>query len=177
MKFCSLCGSDRIVFEMPEGDQRLRYVCKACGEVHYQNPKIVCGTLPVWEGKVLLCKRGIEPRFGKWTLPAGFMENGESVPEGALRETAEEALTAIRNPQLLSVLSVPAISQVHMMFWGEMPEQKFGTTPESTEVALFAEEDIPWDDIAFRTVSTTLKHFFKCRQQGGYPLLVETLVR
>ena len=152
-------------------------MCKACGEVHYQNPKIVCGTVPIWQGKVLLCKRGIEPRFGKWTLPAGFMENGESVPEGALRETAEEALTTVNNPQLLSVLSVPAISQVHMMFLGELSTPQFGTTPESTEVALFAEVEIPWDDIAFRTVSTTLKHYFQCRSTGNYPLLVDTLVR
>ncbi len=177
MKFCSHCGSGRIQFETPEGDQRARYVCKACGEVHYQNPKIVCGTVPIWQGKVLLCKRGIEPRFGKWTLPAGFMENGESVPEGALRETTEEALAVVLSPQLLTVLSVPAISQVHMMFWGELPAAQFGTTPESTEVALFAEEEIPWEDLAFGTVSTTLKHYFACRRAGNFSLLVDTLVR
>jgi ADP-ribose pyrophosphatase YjhB (NUDIX family) len=176
MKFCSVCGSDRIAFEMPEGDQRLRYICKACGEVHYQNPKIVCGTVPIWQGKVLLCKRGIEPRFGKWTLPAGFMENGESVPDGALRETAEEALTSVNAPQLLTVLSVPQINQVHMMFWGELPALEFGVTPESTQVELFAEEEIPWNEIAFRTVSTTLKHFFKCRKDGHYSLLVDSIL-
>jgi ADP-ribose pyrophosphatase YjhB (NUDIX family) len=145
--------------------------------VHYQNPRVICGTLPVWDGKVLLCKRAIEPRYGYWTLPAGFMENGETVEEGALRETHEEAMTRITAPQLLTVLSVPAINQVHMMFWGHMPEGSFATTPESLEVRLFEEPEIPWSEIAFRTVKTTLEHYFLCRRNGQFPVLVDHIVR
>lgn len=177
MKFCSSCGSDRIAYEIPAGDQRARFVCKACGEIHYQNPRVICGTLPVWEGKVLLCKRAIEPRYGFWTLPAGFMENGETVEEGALRETQEEANATIVRPQLLAVLSVPAINQVHMMFWGAMPNSSFSPTPESLEVQLFGEQEIPWSKVAFRTVKTTLEHYFRCRRTGQYPVLVEQIVR
>ncbi len=177
MKFCSSCGSGAIVFEVPEGDNRARFTCKACGEIHYQNPRVICGTLPVWEDKVLLCKRAIEPRLGYWTLPAGFMENGESVVEGALRETHEEALATVNAPQLLAVLSVPAIHQVHMMFWGAMPSPTFGITPESLEVQLFAQHEIPTSEIAFRTVKTTLDHYFTCRAEGKFPVLVQTIVR
>jgi ADP-ribose pyrophosphatase YjhB (NUDIX family) len=175
MKFCPNCGVSPVAHEVPEGDNRLRHICRACGEIHYSNPKIVCGTLPVWQGKVLLCKRAIEPRYGKWTLPAGFMENGESVLDGALRETHEEALTRVNAPQLLTVLSVPMINQVHMMFWGEMPSHDFGVTPESLAVQLFTEDEIPWDEIAFRTVKTTLEHYFACRRAGDYTLHVSTI--
>jgi ADP-ribose pyrophosphatase YjhB (NUDIX family) len=150
-------------------------VCPDCGTVHYKNPLIVCGVVPVFEDKILLCKRGIEPRFGKWTLPAGFMEIEESVEEGAQRELYEEAVANVELGPLLSVLSVPRIGQVHMMYLGTLAEPKFETTPESTEVRLYAESDIPWDELAFRTVSETLKHFLACRRAGEYPLLRQTL--
>ncbi len=170
MKFCSACGSADIGLRIPDGDHRERYVCSNCSTVHYENPLIVCGVVPVFEDRVMLCRRGIEPRYGKWTLPAGFMENGESVEEGAQRELLEEAAATVTLGPLLTVLSVPYISQVHMMYLGTMSEPKFATTPESTEIALFAENDIPWKELAFRTVKTALEHFFECRRSGEFTL-------
>ena len=170
MKFCSACGSADIALITPAGDHRERYVCPACATVHYENPKIVCGVIPVFADKVMLCRRGIEPRFGKWTLPAGFMENGETVEEGAERELYEEAVATVSLGPLLTVLSVPYISQVHMMYLGTMSEAKYATTPESTEIALFSEQDIPWKELAFRTVKTALEHYFECRRNGEFTL-------
>ena len=175
MKFCSACGSAAIALSVPEGDHRERYVCPACGTVHYKNPLIVCGVVPVFEDKVMLCRRGIEPRFGKWTLPAGFMENGETVEEGAERELFEEAVATVTLGPLLTVLSVPYISQVHMMYLGTLHlgvngEGKFATTPESTEIKLFTEAEIPWKELAFRTVKTALEHYFECRRSGEFTL-------
>ena len=170
MKFCSVCGSADIALTVPSGDQRARYVCPACGTVHYENPKIVCGVVPVFEDKVMLCRRGIEPRLGKWTLPAGFMENEETVEEGAQRELFEEAVSIVALGPLLTVISVPHISQVHMMYLGTMVEPKFATTPESTEIQLFTEAEIPWNELAFRTVKTALEHFFECRKTGKFTL-------
>ena len=170
MKFCSTCGSAAIALIIPDGDQRERYVCPACGTVHYSNPKIVCGVVPIFEDKVMLCLRGIEPRLGKWTLPAGFMENGETVEEGAVRELFEEAVATVTLGPLLTILSVPYISQVHMMYLGEMSEPKFATTPESTEIRLFTEPEIPWPQIAFRTVKMALEHYFECRRSGEFTL-------
>ncbi len=175
MKFCSECGSGNMTRRVPEGDHRVRYVCPDCGTVHYKNPLVVCGVVPVWDNKVLLCKRGIEPRYGKWTLPAGFMELEESVEEGAQRELLEESEATVELGELLSVLSVPRIGQVHMMYAGAMREPKFATTPESTEVRLYEEHEIPWDELAFRTVSATLKHFFECRRKGEFSVLRDTL--
>jgi ADP-ribose pyrophosphatase YjhB (NUDIX family) len=177
MKFCSACGSDKVVFEIPEGDNRRRFICRECGAIHYKNPLVVCGTVPIWNDQVLLCRRAIEPRLGYWTLPAGFMENGESVPEGAARETQEESLAALKSPQLLTLLSVPAINQVHAMFWSELVSPDFGVTPESTEVALFSRAQIPWGELAFLTVKRTLEHFFECKDNGKYTVLVETIQR
>ncbi|TAG76796.1 MAG: NUDIX hydrolase [Burkholderiales bacterium] len=175
MKFCSECGSGNLARSVPEGDHRIRYVCPDCGTVHYKNPLIVCGVVPVFEDRILLCKRGIEPRFGKWTLPAGFMELEESVEEGAQRELYEEAVATVELGPLLSVISVPRIGQVHMMYLGDLAEPKFATTPESTEVCLFQESEIPWEELAFRTVSTTLKHYFECRRSGDFSLLRDSL--
>ena len=170
MKFCSVCGSADIALTVPEGDQRSRYVCPSCGTVHYSNPKIVCGVVPVFEDKVMLCLRGIEPRKGKWTLPAGFMENEETVEEGAQRELYEEAVSTVALGPLLTVISVPHISQVHMMYLGTMVEPKFAVTPESTEIKLFTEAEIPWGELAFRTVKTALEHYFECRRTGEFML-------
>jgi ADP-ribose pyrophosphatase YjhB (NUDIX family) len=163
MKFCSECAQP-ISQLVPEGDNRQRYVCISCDTIHYQNPRIVAGTLPTYQGKVLLCKRAIEPRKGYWTLPAGFMENGETTEEGALRETLEEANARIQNPQLYTMIAVPHISQVHIFFHGELADLDFSCGPESLEVQLFDEADIPWQALAFPTTSTTLKRFFTDRQ-------------
>lgn len=158
MKYCSLCQSD-IEWKIPAGDNRHRHVCSSCDTIFYDNPRMVAGTLPVYEGRILLCKRAIEPRLGYWTLPAGFMENGESTEEGALRETWEEAKAKVEIKQLFSMIAVPHISQVHIFFLADLPLPEFDAGEESLEVALFHPDDIPWDEIAFPTVSETLKRY------------------
>ncbi|MCS6997028.1 MAG: NUDIX hydrolase [Casimicrobiaceae bacterium] len=158
MKFCSQCGSGRVALRVPEGDHRERWVCADCGAIHYSNPRVVCGVVARWDGRILLARRGIEPRYGQWTLPAGFMENGETLEEGAMRELWEETRARVRLGPLVAVISVPHIDQVHMMFLGDLIEPVWQPTPESIEVALFAPEEIPWDRLAFRTVRLTLEH-------------------
>ena len=177
MKFCSQCGSASLEFRTPEGDTLPRFVCAACATIHYQNPKIVVGSLPVWEKRILLCKRAIEPRLGLWTLPAGFLENAETLADGALRETLEEAHARVRLGELYTVISLPQINQVYMMFLAELADLDFGPGAESLEVRLFSEEDVPWSEIAFRTIARTLRNFFLDRKQGAFPLHVSALVR
>lgn len=174
MIFCSNCGA-RVEHRVPEGDNRPRYVCPACTTIHYQNPKMVVGTVPEWEDKVLLCKRAIEPRYGFWTLPAGFMENGESVGDAAKRETLEEASARVELFDLFTVFSVPHVDQVHLFYRARLLDLDYAPGTESLEVALFAEHEIPWKDLAFRTVSTTLKHYFADRAAGKFTLHDGTL--
>ena len=174
MKFCSQCGNP-VIQRIPEGDSRLRYVCEHCHAIHYQNPNIVAGCLAVWEGKVLLCRRAIEPRLGFWTLPAGFMENGETMEQAARRETVEEACATLGELELYMLVDVPHINQVHVFFRGELPAPEFAAGIESLEVALFDEADIPWSDLAFMTVRRTLECFFADRQQQLYPVRTEAL--
>ena len=162
---------------MPDGDSLPRHVCEACGEIHYQNPKIVVGCLPEWQGRVLLCKRAIEPRLGLWTLPAGFLENGETVAAGAARETLEEASARVDIDGLYSLISLPQISQVYMMFRARLVDVDFGPGPESLDVRLFDEEEIPWDRIAFRTIGRTLRNWFLDRKRDAFPLHVSSLER
>ncbi|MCD8523912.1 MAG: NUDIX hydrolase [Saccharospirillaceae bacterium] len=159
MKYCSQCASE-MSFTIPAGDNRPRFVCSACHTIFYQNPRIVAGTLPIHNGQVLLCRRAIEPRRGFWTLPAGFMENGESTEQAALRETWEEARAHVELQSLFSMITVPHIDQVHIFFLAVLPHAEFGAGEESLEVALFKEEDIPWQELAFPTVSQTLKRYF-----------------
>lgn len=149
---------------IPEGDNRERFVCGACQTIHYQNPNAVVGTIPLHidaagEPKVLLARRGIEPRHGYWTLPAGFLENGETSFEGALRETLEETCAQVQNLQLYRVLNVVRTNQIHIFFRAELPEAKFATTEESTEVELFSFDSIPWRQLAFPTVHKALEDF------------------
>jgi ADP-ribose pyrophosphatase YjhB (NUDIX family) len=165
MKFCSVCAQE-VVHEIPAGDNRLRYCCRQCGTIHYQNPRLVVGTVTAWEDKVLLCKRAIEPRYGYWTLPAGFMENGESTGEGAARETLEEAGARIELGELYSMIDVPHVEQVHVFYLARLLHLDFEPGPESLEAKLFAEHEIPWESIAFRTVGQTLKWFFEDRRNG-----------
>jgi len=165
MKFCSQCGSD-VEHKIPEDDNRPRYVCVKCDIIHYQNPNIVAGTIPLNGEKVLLCRRAIEPRYGFWTLPAGFMENQETTTEAAIRETWEEAEAKVEINALYSVINVPQIDQVHMFFLANMLDDKFGAGPESLETQLFSEDEIPWDELAFPTVKKTLKLFFEERKNG-----------
>ncbi|WP_428240435.1 NUDIX hydrolase [Gynuella sp.] len=164
MKFCSECAAPLIV-EVPEGDHRPRHVCPKCSTIHYQNPRIIVGTLPVHQGKIMLCRRGIEPRIDLWTLPGGFMENDESLAEGALRETWEESKARVEIEQLISVISLPIVDQVHCFYLANMPIAEYSTTEESTEIELFAPADIPWQEIAFETVKTTLQHYLDSVQQ------------
>jgi ADP-ribose pyrophosphatase YjhB (NUDIX family) len=175
VKFCSHCGSSQLDFRVPDGDTLTRYVCTACATIHYQNPKVVVGCLPVWEDLVLLCKRAIEPRRGLWTLPAGFLENGETLAAGALRETIEEANACVEIADLYTMISLPHISQVYVMFRARLLGLDFGPGPESLDVRLFREEDVPWSDLAFRTITRTLRNYFLDRKLGAFPVHVSAL--
>jgi ADP-ribose pyrophosphatase YjhB (NUDIX family) len=156
------------LLRVPEGDNLPRHSCDACGTIHYVNPRLVIGSLPVWEERVLLCRRAIEPRRGFWTLPAGFMELGETTEQAALRETLEEANARVELDGLYTMLSVPHAEQVHLFFRARLLDLDFSAGTESLEVALFKEAEIPWKEIAFRTVLTTLQHFFADRGAGNY---------
>ena len=168
MKFCSECAH-AVTLTIPPDDNRPRFVCKQCGVIHYQNPKMVIGSIPVWdlEGtpKILLCKRAIEPRVGFWTLPAGFMENNETTSDAARRETEEEAGARVDLHDLFSLINVPHVHQVHLFYRATLLDLDYQAGIESLEVQLFAEADIPWADIAFPTVSETLRLFFTDLQQ------------
>ena len=165
INFCCVCGAP-VVQRVPAGDSLLRHVCDHCNAIHYSNPKLVVGTLPVWEDRVLLCRRAIEPRLGKWTLPAGFMENNETVAAAAVRETVEESGAHIELGDIFTLISVPHISQVHVVYQARLLDLDFAPGEETLEVALFSEAEIPWDEIAFRTISMTLRHFFGDRRSG-----------
>ena len=167
MKFCSNCGAT-VMLRIPEGDTLPRHVCDACSSIHYLNPRMVVGCIPEWEDRILLCKRAIEPRYGYWTLPAGFMENGETVAQAAMRETLEEAHARVELHPIYSMFSVPHVSQVHVFYRAKLLDLDFGAGVESLEVKLFSEDEIPWDDLAFRTVSTTLKHYYADRKTGSF---------
>ena len=177
MKFCSLCGSSALEFRIPEGDTLPRYLCSACRTVHYQNPKVVVGCLPVWHEQVLLCKRAIEPRRGLWTLPAGFLENGETITAGAERETVEEANAHIDIGPLYTMISLPHINQLYVLFRARLVDLDFGPGEESLEVRLFDEADIPWGELAFRTIGRTLRNFLLDRKLGSFPVHVSALDR
>jgi len=177
MKFCSHCGSSALEQRIPEGDTLPRWVCGACGTIHYQNPKIVVGCLPDWDGRVLLCRRAIDPRHGLWTLPAGFLENGETIVAGAARETVEEAQARVEVGALYTVISLPYINQVYVMFRARLLDRGFGPGPESLEVRLFDEDDVPWNELAFRTIARTLRNYFLDRKLGKFPVHVSALER
>jgi ADP-ribose pyrophosphatase YjhB (NUDIX family) len=175
VKFCSHCGSSQLEIRVPDGDTLNRYVCAACATIHYQNPKVVVGCLPVWEDLVLLCKRAIEPRRGLWTLPAGFLENGETLAAGALRETLEEASARVEIGDLYTMISLPHISQIYVMFRAGLLDLEFRPGSESLDVRLFREEDVPWGDLAFRTITRTLRNYFLDRKLGAFPVHVSAL--
>lgn len=174
MKFCSQCGNP-VQLIIPEGDNRERHVCTHCAHVHYQNPRIIAGTLPFQGDAILLCRRAIEPRKGFWTLPAGFMENGETTFEAACRETLEEAAAPVDLQGLYTIFNLPHISQVYMFFMASLTEAGFGVGPESLETRLFTEEEIPWTELAFPTVYKTLKYYFNDRKNGAFPVRIEDI--
>jgi ADP-ribose pyrophosphatase YjhB (NUDIX family) len=169
INFCCTCGAP-VAFRLPPGDNQARHVCDACGIIHYRNPRLVVGSLPVWQDRVLLCRRAIEPRIGMWTLPAGFMENGETMAEAALRETREEANAHVELDGLFTMISVPHINQVHVIYRARLPTPDFSVGQETLEIALFEEQQIPWQEIAFRTVAMTLRHYFDDRRRGNFPI-------
>jgi ADP-ribose pyrophosphatase YjhB (NUDIX family) len=164
---CRACGA-RTEYRVPPDDNRERAICSACGEIHYENPINVVGTIPVWGEQVLLCRRAIEPRHGLWTLPAGFLELGESTSAGALRETEEEAGAHVELEALFTVLNVVRVGQVHLFYRARMVDTHLAPGPETLEARLFREDEVPWDQIAFRTVRQTLEHFFADRRQGRF---------
>ena len=168
IKHCRNCGA-AVVYRLPDdGDTRERAVCPACDTIHYENPLNVVGTVPYLGDRVLLCKRNIEPGWGKWTLPAGFMELAETTAEGAARETDEEAGAQIEMEALFTVISVPRVGQVHLFFRARLLGDVFAPGHETIEARLFQEDEIPWDEIAFRTVKETLRHFFEDRRNGEF---------
>jgi ADP-ribose pyrophosphatase YjhB (NUDIX family) len=165
MKFCSNCGQP-VVHKVPEGDHLPRFVCTACGTIHYENPRIIAGCVIETEGKILLCKRAIEPRLGYWTIPAGFMENGESVQDAAAREAVEEALAEVEIGSLLAIVNVLRAHQVHIMFRARLRNPTFGVGPESLESGLYDESEIPWPQIAFLSVEFALRRYLEDRREG-----------
>ena len=174
IRFCTQCGG-ATVRRPPPGDERERAICATCGAIHYENPKLVVGCIPVWEDKVLLCRRAIEPRYGYWTLPAGFMENAESTADGAARETLEEAGARVHDLQAFALIDVPYVNQVHLYFIAKLQDAQCSSGEESLEARLFTEREIPWDDLSFRTVIETLRHFFADRAAGAFGFHRDTL--
>ena len=176
MNYCSHCGSARLVLKVPTGDCLPRFVCEDCQTIYYQNPKIVTGCIPEWEDKILLCKRAIEPRYGLWTLPAGFMENKETLEQAAMRETWEEAQANVKQLNLYTVISLPHISQVYMMFRAHLGDLTFAPGDESLAVQLFAQDEIPWENLAFPVIHRTLTYYFQDRAKGEFTLHLDQLV-
>ncbi len=175
IKFCTVCGGGTAM-EIPQDDDHKRSVCQSCGEIHYENPNMVVGSIPVFGDSVLLCKRNIEPRKGKWTLPAGFLELNETVQEGAFRETFEETRAKVEILAPYRMFNLVFVGQIYFMFLAKMTEASFGPTTESSEVRLFTEKEIPWDEIAFKVIYETLKDFFADKStSNNYPFLIKEI--
>jgi len=168
-KFCIRCGSV-LALRIPPADDRERHVCDGCGHIHYQNPRVIVCALPCHEDRILLCRRAIEPRYGLWTLPGGFMENGESTLDAAVRETLEEAGARIRIEGLYSLYNVVHINQVHLFFRARLLDLDFCAGDESLEVGMFRARDIPWDAIAFPAVASTLAQYFRDFPSQSFPV-------
>lgn len=174
MSYCKKCGQTTQE-SIPDGDHLPRAVCSSCGYIHYENPKLIVGCIPEWKNKILLCKRAIEPRFGLWTLPAGFMENRETTAAGAARETLEEANANVHDLEAFTLYDIPHISQVYLMFRAKLTAPEYSVSPESSEVQLFDEENIPWDEIAFAAIKQTLRQYFEDRAKGKFSFHVGTI--
>tara|TARA_B100000900_G_scaffold414000_1_gene439397 strand:+ start:155 stop:706 length:552 start_codon:yes stop_codon:yes gene_type:complete len=173
-KYCSYCGS-KTSYRIPEDDNRERAICDECGAIFYENPKVVSGCILEWQDKILLCKRATEPRSGYWTLPAGFLENNETVAEGALRETYEEANAKSNNIELFYMCDLRHISQIYMMYRGLLLDGKYSAGPESEKVQLFTESEIPWEDIAFTVIEKTLKLYYQDKKSGNFSIHFDTI--
>lgn len=168
MKFCSQCGSP-LTFATPPGDDRGRFLCRSCGAIHYENPRLVAGCIPELEDRILLCRRAIEPCYGKWTLPAGYLENGETVSACAERETREETGARVESLAPYRMFNICHINQIYFMFRGRVVSMGDGPGKESLEVMLCAEADVPWEQIAFRVITETLRSYFRDRRTGSFP--------
>jgi len=171
MYFCSNCGNP-LTMKIPSGDDRRRHVCESCGTVHYQNPKMVVGCIPEAGGRILLCKRAIEPRLGKWTLPAGYLENGETVTEGAGREAFEEARARFTALIPYRLFNIRHVNQMYMIFRGQLADNDFAAGEESLTVDLFAESEIPWTELAFKVIAACLADYFTERRRGSFTFQV-----
>ena len=176
MTFCSNCGA-AVALKIPPGDSLPRHVCDACSTIHYQNPKMIVGCIAEWEHRILLCRRAIEPRHGLWTVPAGFMENGETTAQGAARETLEEANARVEIGPLYAMYNIPHINQVYILFRARLLDLDFSAGAESLEVQLFDEADVPWETLAFATVRNTLTHYYADRKAGEYRFHLGTIER
>jgi ADP-ribose pyrophosphatase YjhB (NUDIX family) len=176
MKFCSNCGAT-VSMRIPDGDTLPRHVCDACATIHYQNPKIVAGCIPTWEDKVLLCRRAIEPRYGLWTVPAGFMEKGETTLQAAMRETQEEAGAKVEIEGLCTLFNLPHIDQVYLLYRARLLDLDYAPGHETLETQLFNEAEIPWKEIAFRVIHETLKLYFGDRVAGRHRTHTGDIVR
>lgn len=176
LKFCSACGQP-VTVAVPEGDHLPRFVCTVCKTIHYENPRIIAGCVPEWQGRIVLCRRAIEPRKGYWTIPAGFMENRETIQQAAAREAMEEALARVEIGSILAIVSVLHAHQVHIMFRARLLDPDIGIGPESLEVMLCDEADIPWADIAFRSVEFALRRYLDDRRTGREDLHYDTIDR
>jgi ADP-ribose pyrophosphatase YjhB (NUDIX family) len=168
LNFCSQCGS-RGTYRIPPGDDRLRFVCDTCHIIHYENPKMVVGCIPVWNDNILFCRRAIYPQYGKWTLPAGFLEKGESVEAGARRETLEEAGARVEALRPFALYNLTRIGQVYLIFRGRLVDPDYRAGEESLEVRLFKEDAVPWEDLAFPVIRETLHRYFEDRSTGVFP--------
>ncbi len=176
MNFCSHCGA-KVIVRVPPGDHLPRHICQRCGSVHYQNPKLVTGCIAVWQGRVLLCRRAIEPRLGSWTLPAGFMENNETTAQAAARETREEANAELEDISLYALFNLPHISQVYVMFRAGLRSGQASAGAESLEVGLFPEAQIPWEELAFPVIGESLRLYFEDRRRGRFQMHMGDIVR
>lgn len=174
MKFCSTCGA-QVTLKVPLGDNRPRAVCDGCGAIHYDNPKVVVGCLVVDGTSVLLCRRGIDPRSGFWTLPAGYLEKAETTEQGAVRETWEEARARVDIDSLYTIFDLPYISQIYMFYRARLRDGHFSAGEETVEARVFVERDIPWSELAFPVVERTLKHYFHDRQTDEFPMRMESI--
>jgi ADP-ribose pyrophosphatase YjhB (NUDIX family) len=174
INFCSNCGA-RTDWRIPDGDNLPRAVCDQCDTIHYENPNLIVGCLPEWENRLLLCKRAIEPRNGKWTVPAGFLENGETTAAGAQRETLEEANARVDIIAPYALYNIPHINQIYLLFRARLLDLDFSAGLETEQVELFKEEDVPWDELAFATVRNTLRHYFSDRQNGAFRFHMGTI--
>ena len=172
--YCCACGA-KMTTRIPVDDDHVRPVCDRCGHVHYENPKLVVGCIPVLGDQVLLCKRNIAPQKGKWTLPAGYLENGETVQQGAVRETLEETQSRVSIIAPYRMLNLVFVHQIYLMFRARLLDNQFGPTKESTEVRLFSEAEIPWEEIAFESIRQTLVDFFSDRPGQQFPFKIKEI--